>query len=112
VVRKFRSERSVFAPNVSNLRRSQMPKKNGMVIASALAFLMCSSFALMSCSSSPDEAQMKQLNDLKAEVASLQNDVAGKEQQMGTLQKDIADKNAKLKKCHDDQEVVKQRLAK
>ena len=89
-----------------------MPKKNGTAIAYVLAFLVCSSFALVSCSSSPDEAQMKQLNDLKSEVTSLQNDAAAKEQQLGTLQKDVADKNAKLKKCADDQAIVKQRLAK
>jgi peptidoglycan hydrolase CwlO-like protein len=89
-----------------------MQKKNGTAIVLVLAFLVCSSFALMSCSSSPDEAQMKQLNDLKSEVTSLQNDAAAKEQQLGNLQKEVADKNAKLKKCADDQAIVKQRLAK
>jgi septal ring factor EnvC (AmiA/AmiB activator) len=67
---------------------------------------------LVGCSSSPDEAQMKQLNDLKEEVAALQKDMAAKDQQKAGLDKEIAEKNAKLTKCNDDQQVVKQRLAK
>ncbi|HEX9007155.1 MAG TPA: hypothetical protein VF889_07665 [Bacteroidota bacterium] len=55
---------------------------------------------------------MKQLNDLKEEVAALQKDQAAKDQQKATLDREMADKNAKLKKCNDDQQVVKQRLAK
>jgi uncharacterized protein involved in exopolysaccharide biosynthesis len=55
---------------------------------------------------------MKQLNDLKDEVASLQKDAASKEQQKAALEKEVAEKNAKLKKCNDDQQVVKQRLGK
>ncbi len=76
------------------------------------ALLFSGALVMFGCSSSPDEAQMKQLNDLKDEVASLQKDQAAKDQQKAALDKDIADKNAKLKKCNDDQQVVKQRLAK
>ena len=67
---------------------------------------------LVGCSSNPSEEQMKQLNDLKEQVASRQKDVATKQQQQAALEKEIADKAAKVKKCNDDQEVVKQRLAK
>jgi len=49
---------------------------------------------------------------LKEEVASIQKDTATKEQQKAGLEKEVAEKNAKLKKCNDDQQVVKQRLAK
>ncbi len=82
------------------------------ITAFGATLLFSSSLLLFGCSSSPDEAQMKQLNDLKEEVASLQKDVAAKEQQKAGLDKDVAEKNAKLKKCNDDQQVVKQRLAK
>lgn len=78
----------------------------------AVAFLFSSSLMLVGCSSSPDEAQLKQLNDLKEEVSALQKDIAAKDQQKAALDKEIAEKNAKLKKCNDDQQVVKQRLAK
>jgi len=89
-----------------------MLKLNRTVTALAMALLLAGSVAIVGCSSSPDEAQMKQLNDLKDEVASLQKDVAAKEDQKGALNKDIAEKNAKVKKCNDDQAIVKQRLAK
>lgn len=77
----------------------------------AVIFLFSSSLFIAGCSSKPDAEQMKQLNDLKEEYAALQRDVAAKEQTKGNLQREIADKNAKLKKCNDDQTVVKQRLA-
>lgn len=89
-----------------------MHRFNSRITAFGAALLFSSSLLLFGCSSSPDEAQMKQLNDLKEEVASLQKDIASKEQQKAGLDKDVAEKNAKLKKCNDDQQVVKQRLAK
>jgi hypothetical protein len=89
-----------------------MQKNTRTVTTLGVALLMSGSLVLVGCSSSPDEAQMKQLNDLKEEVATLQKDVAAKEQQKATLEKEIAEKNAKVKKCNDDQQVVKQRLAK
>ncbi len=85
---------------------------NRTVIAGCMTLLLAGSLTLAGCSSSPDEAQMKQLNDLKEEVAALQKDQAAKDQQKATLDREMADKNAKLKKCNDDQQVVKQRLAK
>ena len=82
------------------------------VLTFALALLFVSSVVLLGCSSSPDEGQMKQLNDLKEETAALQKESAAKEQDQANLQKEIADKNTMLQKCNDDQQVVKQRLAK
>ena len=82
------------------------------VLTLAMALLFSSSVVLLGCSSSPDESQMKQLNDLKEETAALQKESAAKEQDQANLQKEIADKNTMLKKCNDDQQVVKQRLAK
>lgn len=89
-----------------------MSKLNRTVTAYALALLFAGSVALVGCSSSPDEAQLKQLNDLKDEVASLQREVTAKEQEKSGLESSIAEKNAKMKKCNDDQAIVKQRLAK
>jgi len=75
-----------------------------------LAFPALVAFA--GCSSSPNEEEMKQLDDLKSEVASLQRDISNKEQQRGTLDREVADKNARVKKCNDDQQTVRQRLGK
>ncbi len=89
-----------------------MSKINRAISSLGLTLLFAGSLVLFGCSSKPDEEQMKALSDLKAEVASLQKDVAAKDQQKAALGSTIADKNAKLKKCADDQQVVKQRLAK
>lgn len=78
----------------------------------AVALLFLGALTLVGCSSKPDEAQMKQLNDLKAEVASLQKEVAAKEQEKTTLQKEVAEKTAKVTKVTQDQQIVKQRLGK
>jgi septation ring formation regulator EzrA len=85
---------------------------NRKVSVFAATLLFSGSLLLMSCSSSPDDAQMKQLNDLKDQYAALQRDQSAKEQQKSILQKDVAEKEAKLKKCNDDQQVVRQRLGK
>ena len=85
---------------------------NRKVSVLAMALLFASSMAFVSCSSSPDEDQMNQLNSLKDEAAKLQSDQSAKEQQKAALDKEVAEKNAKLKKCNDDQQVVRQRLGK
>ena len=85
---------------------------NRKVSVYAATLLFSCSLLLVSCSSSPDEAQMRQLNDLKDQYAALQKEQSAKEQQKAQLDKDVADKNAKLKKCNDDQQVVRQRLGK
>jgi len=47
-----------------------------------------------SCSSGPSEEELAQLDALKAEVASLQKEVASKQTIKADLQKQIADKEA------------------
>ncbi len=47
-----------------------------------------------SCSSGPSEEELAQLDALKAEVASLQKEVASKQTMKADLQKQIADKEA------------------
>jgi outer membrane murein-binding lipoprotein Lpp len=81
-------------------------------ITLVVALLVASSLFIAGCSSKPDAEQLRQLNTLKDEYAALQRDVAAKEQTKAGLEREIAEKNAKLKKCNDDQQIVKQRLAK
>jgi septal ring factor EnvC (AmiA/AmiB activator) len=85
---------------------------NRKVSVLAVTLLFSSSMLLVSCSSSPDDAQLKQLNDLKEEYAALQKEQTAKEQEKAALDQAVAEKNAKLKKCNDDQQVVRQRLGK
>jgi septal ring factor EnvC (AmiA/AmiB activator) len=76
------------------------------------AFLLAGSLMLAACSSSPSEDELRQLSQLKDELASLQSQVSQIEQQKAALEKMIAEKNAKLKDCADDQATVRQRLGK
>jgi outer membrane murein-binding lipoprotein Lpp len=77
-----------------------------------LVLLFTFTLLIAGCSSKPDAEQLQQLNSLKDETAALQREVASKEQAKATLEREAAQKNATLKKCNDDQQIVKQRLAK
>jgi septal ring factor EnvC (AmiA/AmiB activator) len=76
------------------------------------SLLMAALFMMSGCSSGPSEEELKQLSDLKAEYASLQKEVATLSQEKEALEKQVAEKNAQLKKCYADQETVRQRLGK
>lgn len=77
-----------------------------------LALLMAGSLVFFGCPGKPSDAELQQLAALKEEYASLQREVTNKEREKADLEKKLADLNAKTKKCNDDQQVVKQRLAK
>ncbi len=77
-----------------------------------IAALLSGGLMLSGCSSSPSDEELKQLDDLKAEVTSLQKQVDDKQAQKSALEKQIADKNAKIQQCQSDQEAVKKGLGK
>jgi septal ring factor EnvC (AmiA/AmiB activator) len=89
-----------------------MKGKNPGIITLVFVLLVTSSTFFVGCSSKPDAEQLRQLSSLKEESSALQREAASKEQAKATLEREIAEKNAKLKKCNDDQQIVKQRLAK
>jgi septal ring factor EnvC (AmiA/AmiB activator) len=66
-----------------------------------------SSTAFVGCGGGVDEEQMAALNNLKAEVESLNSQVKAKEDEKAALQRQIADKDARLKKCNDDMAKVR-----
>lgn len=86
------------------MKNMQQVRRLGILLA------LSAVLAIAGCSSSPNEEEMKQLDDLKSEVASLQRDISNKEQQRGTLDREVADKNSRVQKCNDDQQTVRQRL--
>jgi hypothetical protein len=88
-----------------------MFKSNRTVITIGMALLFTGSL-FYGCSSSPDEQQLKALQTLKDESAQLEKEIKEKEVKKADLDKVVAEKNARLKKCNDDQAIVKQRLAK
>jgi septal ring factor EnvC (AmiA/AmiB activator) len=77
-----------------------------------LVSMLCSGLLVVGCSSSPSEEEMRQLNELKAEVASLERQIAEKKREKDNIDRMVADKNAKLKQCQDDQEAVKKAMGK
>jgi len=88
-------------------------RKTHRAISLLLAILLVPGILVMSsCSSSPSEEEMAQLNTLKEEYAALQNEMATLNQEKGALEKELAEKEAMLKKCNDDQATVRTRLGK
>ena len=65
---------------------------------------------LAGCGSKPSADELKQLDDLKAEVTSLQKDIANKESEKQALMKAIADKDAQLAQCAKDKDALKARM--
>jgi len=72
-----------------------------------IACVFAGSSFLVGCGGGVDEEQMEALNNLKAEVESLRSQVKAKEDEKASLQKQIADQEAKNKKCTEDLARVK-----
>ena len=66
--------------------------------------------SFVGCSNKPSEEEMKQLNDLKAEVTSLEKSIAAQQSEKAALLKAIADKDAQLAQCSKDKDALQQRL--
>jgi len=74
----------------------------------SLALVGLFSAALMTgCGNAPSDEELKQLQDLKAEVASLENEIANRESEKQALLKSIGDKEAQLAQCMKDKEALK-----
>ncbi len=72
--------------------------------------MFTASLTLTGCSSRVSEEEMKQLNDLKAEVVSLNKEVGQKERDKAALEREVAEKDGKLQQCAKDKELVQSRL--
>jgi septal ring factor EnvC (AmiA/AmiB activator) len=83
--------------------------KSASLLAVTGLFVIAVLFA--GCTRHPSEEEMKQLNDLKAEVASLEKQVSDRQGAKANLEKQIAAKDDKLKWCAGEKEIVKQRVA-
>jgi septal ring factor EnvC (AmiA/AmiB activator) len=66
--------------------------------------------SIVGCSKNPSEQEMQQLNDLKAEVASIEKVIAARESEKATLLKSVAEKDEQLAQCAKDKEALQQRL--
>lgn len=65
---------------------------------------------LAGCSSNASQEELRQLEELKAEVASMEKEVQNLESEKARLQASIAEQDAQIKKCNDDKAIVEQRL--
>ncbi|MBA4311185.1 MAG: hypothetical protein C0417_01005 [Chlorobiaceae bacterium] len=72
--------------------------------------LFAGGMLISSCSSSPSEEELQQLNTLKTQTTALEGEVAKKKSEKAALEKQIAEKNGKLQQCQSDQEAVKKGL--
>lgn len=70
---------------------------------------LLSAAALTGCSNNPSADELKQLEDLKAEVSSLEKQIQTRESEKQALLKAIADKDAQLAMCAKDKEALKAR---
>lgn len=58
------------------------------------------------------EAQLAELNNLRNEVSSLNSEAESLKEQRSTLEREIAEKNAKLQQCEKDKEETRANLEK
>lgn len=79
-----------------------MAKLRSKLYMLLIATMFTGSAFLVGCGGGVDEEQMEALNNLKAEVESLRSQVKAKEDEKASLQKQIADQEAKNKKCTED----------
>jgi peptidoglycan hydrolase CwlO-like protein len=79
------------------------------ILWGAILFLFAS-LVMVSCSSGPSDAELAQLDALKKEVASLQQQVDAMKAQKADLEKQIADKQATLDQEMKDEAAIKSRL--
>lgn len=77
------------------------------IILLAFCIFFCN---LFSCGGGVDEEQMESLNNIKAEVESLRAQVKAKEDEKASLQKQISDKDAKIKRCNNDYQKTKKEV--
>jgi septal ring factor EnvC (AmiA/AmiB activator) len=77
--------------------------KKPVLLAVAALF---SAVVVAGCSSGPSAEELKQLEDLKAEVQSLEREISSKESEKSALMKAIADKEAQLAQCMKDKNAI------
>ncbi len=77
-----------------------------------IAFFIFGGLVFTGCTKYASDEEMKQLNDLKAQVTSLEDDIKKLQADKAALEKTVADKNGKLKQCQSDQDAVKKAMGK
>jgi len=83
------------------------------IVFTAMAFLalLMSGLMFTGCTPKATQEQLDQIKALNDQVSSLQKTIQDQEAQKAKLQREVADKDAKLKQCETDKQTVQQRLA-
>jgi septal ring factor EnvC (AmiA/AmiB activator) len=84
-----------------------MLKKNRGIISLIAILAFATSLFFVGCTSKPTDEELRQLDALKAEVSSLERQIADKEKEKANLERQIAEKNGKLQQCQSDKDAVK-----
>ena len=79
-------------------------------IASTIVGCALMAMVVTGCSNKPSDQELKQLEDLKAEVTSLEKQISAAESEKAALQKAIADKDAQLAQCTKEKDALQSRL--
>lgn len=83
-----------------------------VVRKSALIAVFAVSTAFLAGCGGVSEAQMEELRTLRAEVDALEAEANALKEERDRLEKDMADKNAKLQQCEKDKEATRANLDK
>jgi septal ring factor EnvC (AmiA/AmiB activator) len=86
-----------------------MAKSKNLFMILLTAVLLSGSALLTGCGGGVSEEQMQQLNDLRAEVESLQSQVNAKQDEKSSLERQVADRDAKIRQYLNDIDAVKRR---
>jgi septal ring factor EnvC (AmiA/AmiB activator) len=86
-----------------------MAKSKNLFLSLLIAAFISGSIFMTGCGGGVSEEQMQQLNDLRAEVESLQSQVNAKQDEKSQLERQIADKDAKIKQYMNDIAAVQKR---
>lgn len=75
-------------------------------------FALCASALIFAagCSNSPSDEELRQLQDLQAQVRKMEDQISSKQSENAALEKQNAEKNGKLQQCQSDQEAVKKAM--
>ena len=86
-----------------------MANRKNLFLTLIIAAFISGSVFMTGCGGGVSEEQMQQLNDLRAEVESLQSQVNAKQDEKSQLERQIADKDAKIKQYLNDIAAVQKR---
>ena len=86
-----------------------MAKSKNLFLSLLIAAFISGTMFMTGCGGGVSEEQMQQLNDLRAEVESLQSQVNAKQDEKSQLERQIADKDAKIKQYLNDIAAVQKR---